>query len=291
MWPIILVSVTRKEEMAKKQETELSTDTANTGLAVPAAPSFLKRTDDERLGAEKAKDYQAINRIGIVQPQSGKQRREEFGLESFVLFPEGVNVTSGKGSFVGIPLFFFPSWEKWSDYNDDESPTVIESVLNENHEIARRSKSKATRTESYGASGQFAYSYVESLNLVTLIDSGPAKGEIAVMSFNKSDHYVGKQIATMITKSETDIFARRIEFSTIDRSDGKNDWFGVKINNPTEEQGGVWITEDRVEKLKKLHLEGKRAYESNMIVINRDDETEVGGGYIDNSGSDDLPPI
>ena len=278
-----------KKEIAKKEEAGLAT-------AAPA-PAFLQKSKDERVGVDQAAKYQTINRIGIVQPQSGKQRREEFGVNSFVMFPDGIQVAEPGEPFIGIPLFLYPSWEKWSDYNDDESATVIESVLNENHEIARRSKAKATRTEAYGDDNQFNYSYVESINVAILVDSGPAKGEIAIVSFNKSDHYVGRQVSTMISRSDTDIFARRIEFSTVDRTDGKNDWHGFKVNNPTEEQGGTWISEDRVEDLLAMHKEAEGAYNANLIVINRDDDAgggSGGGGYGDDggfTGGDDLPPV
>lgn len=254
------------------------------------APAFLKREKDQRLGTDHTSRYQTINRIAIVQSQSKKERRDEFGIGSYIMSPEGVRVSEPGEPFIAIPLFFWPTWEKWSDYNDDDSPTVIDTSLDENSNIAKRTKSKATRTEPYGAG--FNYSYVESLNVAIMIDSGPAQGEIAIMSLNRSDHYIGRQIASMLEHSDTDIFARRIEFSTIDRSDGKNDWLGVRINNPTEEQGGVWIKEDQYESLKKLHIETKAAYDANIIVINRDEEPSGGSGQDQGGhGENDLPPV
>lgn len=276
---------------AKASETnELATTQAGGGLTTAApAPAFLQKDAEDRIGVDQTSKYQTINRIAIVQAQSGKQRKEEFGEGAFAMFPDGLLVAEPGEAFVAIPLFFFADWSKWSDYNDDDSQTIIESTIDESHDIARRSKNKATRTEPYGPENKFNYSYVESLNVAVMVDSGPAKGEIAMISLNKSDHFIGRQIASMIQRSGTDIFARRIEFSTVDRNDGKNDWYGFKINNPSEEDGGAWIAEDQYEPLKAMHLETKAAYDANMIVINRDEETGVGGGA--DGGDDDLPPV
>lgn len=274
-------------------KAKAETKTQETGMTkVEAMPSYLKKAADERIGVDQTSKYQTINRIGIVQSQSKKERRDEHGVGSMVMFPDGVLVANPGEGFVGIPVFFYASWDVWSDYNDEEAATILESTLDENHEIARRSKSKATRSERYGESNQFVRAYVESLNVAVLVDSGPAKGELAILSLNKSDHYVGKQIASMIQRSGADIFARRIEFTTLDRSDGKNDWLGFKINNPSEEQGGVWIAEEQYEGLKAVHLETKAAYDANIININRDEEVSTpSGGSAGGFDGDDLPPV
>ena len=279
--------------MSENNELATQQPTTHQLADVGAAPAHLAKAEgEERLGTAMASKYQTINRISIVQSQSGKQRRDMFGLGAFAMLPDGVLVAEPDTPFIGIPLLFWPTWEKWSDYNDKASPTVIETSLDEFSDIAVRSKAPSTRQEPYG--NGFNYSYIESLNILVMIDSGPAQGEVAVMSFAKSDHYAGKQIAKIIERSDTDIFARRIEFGTIDKTDGSNDWYGIALNNPSEEDGGVWIKPEQIEELKALHIEADKAHKANLIVINRDDEPETGGAGGSAGGSGDygdLPPV
>ena len=273
------------KKAATKKENELATQAA-------PAPAFLQKAAGEvAMGVDSASKYQTINRIGIVQPQSGKERRDEFGVGSSVMFPDGVLVADKGEEFAVIPLLFYATWEQWSDYKDDDSPTVIETSYDENSDLARRTKTKATRTEHYGdPDNGYKYSYVESLNVAVIVDSGEAKGEIAILSFNKSQHFVGRKFATMIRRAKCDIFGRRVSLTITDETDGKNDWHGYALNNPSEEMGGVWITEDQYEPLKAMHEETQAAYDSRSIVINREEESTSGaaaGGF----ESDDLPPV
>jgi len=276
--------------MAKKTATKKDNELA---AAPPPTPAFLQRSQGEvAMGVDSASKYQTINRISIVQPQSKKERRDEFGVGSSAMFPDGVLVADAETEFVVIPLLFYATWEKWSDYNDNESATVMETSYDEHSDLARRSKTKEGRTEPYGDPEiGYKYSYVESLNVAVIVDSGEAKGEIAILSFNKSQHYVGRKFATMIRRADCDIFGRRVSLTITDETDGNNDWHGYALNNPSEEMGGPWITEDQYEPLKAMHEETQAAYDSRSIVINREEESTSAGGETGGFVSDDLPPV
>lgn len=278
--------------MAKKAESTTDITVARDAGEMPA--HLAKQDGETRLGTAVASKYQTINRLTIVQSQAKKEKRDKFEIGTMALFPDEVEVCAPNEEVVVIPLLFYPTWEKWSDYNDNDSPTVMETEYDEHSDIARRSKTKDTRTERYGdPENNWKYSYIESLNCAVVIDSGPAKGEIAILSLNKSQHYVGRKLARMVARTDADIFGRRIALSITDETDGNNDWHGFRLNNPSEEMGGAWTTAEQYEQLKAMHLETQAAYDARMIVINRDDENENSGAGAGAGGYDegDLPPV
>ena len=267
-------------------------DNEERGLSAPTeAPSYLVKSAEDRLGVDRASKYQTVNRLSIIQSSSKSERKQEFGEGAVAMFPDGIKVCEPDGKIIVVPVLFFPTWEIWSDYADKDSDTILDQVFEEQHEIARRSKQKDLRTEKYGEGGRYTKVYVESLNLVVRIETGDAKGEMCILSFNKGEHRVGRTMAGMIRRSPTDIFGRRVEL-TISLRTGDNEWFGFDLNNPSAEDGGPWVAEADIPILEALHIEADAAYKARLIAINRDDDAPSGGG----SGSsgiddDDLPPV
>lgn len=245
-------------------------------VAGVALPDWM--VDEEKTGTEDLGKYQATPRIGLVQAQASAEKKDEHGEGSVVIFPDGLKVAQKNEPFVVVPIIFFATWEKWSDYRDQNSDFVLESTGDETSELARRAKSKLDRRERYPDSNPndpMFFRYVENLNFVVMIDSGPAKGEFATITFNNSDHFLGERIAGMLRRRPVSIFANRLELTSYLRPPKNNQqWYSFKVNNPTPEMGGP-IVSDKAQyaKLAQIHKDFRPMVEQNKVRVHRDDET------------------
>lgn len=256
-----------------------------------ALPAHLQKAAGERKGLEDVGQFQTVPRIGLVQANSKKERREQFGEGALVIFPDGLLAAAPGDELVVIPIVFFPTWEVWSDIDDDSTPFVEEVSYDPRSEIAARSKNKNQRVEKYGDEGQFKRKFVESINVICMIDSGPSQGEVAVLSFNGWNHRVGRRLASMLKRRPCDIFGNRVAVKSYHEDGGKYEFYGLELNNPTEEDGGAFVQDAELfAKCEKLHTELDEMVKAQKIGVFRDDHDEPSGGGGDDEG-DDLPPI
>jgi len=233
-------------------------------------PSFMVKASKDREGLEEAALYQAKPTLRIIQPQSGADRREEFGVGSVVVMPEGRVVSPGPDAeFTGIPLFFNATFESHSDYNDQASPLVVASSSDPNSEIANRARIRGLRSEYYGPNNEYKMAHVEVLNCIVLIEDGDAAGTIGLITFMKSDHAAGRKLASYLRSAPCDLYGNRVAFQVVKRSAGSNDWLGWKINAPSDGERFVQ-DEAKFEELAGLHKEWAKLMEahSDMVVEN-----------------------
>jgi len=126
-------------------------------------------------------------------------------------------------------------------------------------------------------------SHIEVLNAIVMVDSGAAAGTIGVISFSKSDHSVGRKLASFLRRSPTDIYGNRVSFQVTSRSSGQNDWYGWKLNNP--EDGNVFVQDEtQFAELAALHTEWAALVGADTLRTYNDEDVTT-------SGKSDLPAV
>jgi len=212
--------------MAKKTETELATSTD----APIVVPEWMQQ--EEVKGVDNVGEFMVTPRMTIVQAMSDIERKEAFGEGGVAIMPDGIKVADNGEPFIVIPLIFWASWEVRSDLNDSATPMIENSTQDPNSEIARLSRNKDTREETYGSG--FTRKYVEALNFIVKIDSGEAKGELATISFSIGEHHTGSRLCGLLKRRPCSIFANRIELKTAVRNRNNRSWYGFEFNNPVD---------------------------------------------------------
>jgi hypothetical protein len=254
--------------MTTKKTTTKKTELATTTDAPLVIPDWMQT--EEIVGVEQVGEHMTTPRLAIVQAMSEEDRKEAFGEGGVAIMPDGVKVADKGEEFVAIPLVFWPSWEVWSDINDTTAPMIEDSTQDPNSDIARRARTKEAREEMYGDG--FKRRYVESLNFIMRIDSGPAAGELATLSFTVGEHYTGSKLCGMLKRRPCSIFANRISFTTALRKRNNRSWYGFDFNNP--EVDPVVQDKEQYDKLAAMHADLSRLVDSAKIMVNREDNVE-----------------
>ena len=286
--------------MAKAKEQELApggASSADMTVAENQLPAFMQGKD--KVGTDNLRTYKNTSRIAFVQPQSDPDLLERHGGGTILIQPDGVEVGKKGDEIVVIPIGFYPSAEVHSDIDDKASKFVLLQTLDPNDDIWKRAKDERTREEPYGepdANGNPMYTkkYVECLNFLVLIDSGPAKGEIAMLTFNGGEHFMGRKLCGLLDRRPCSIYGNRIALVSTLRKRDRYSWYGFDINNPME--GGAVVQDEALyNKLESLHEELMAAVAAGTISVNREDTKD---GAPAKSGSDaggfdenDLPPM
>ena len=195
-------------------------------------PAFMQ--DSPQVGIDELSTHQTTPRFAIVQSQSSPDRKDQFGEGSVVVFPDGIKVCEAGEEFTVIPLLFWASWEKRSDIMDTMSPMVVESSHDENSTLAMKCRNPETRTEPYADNPQFSYKYMENLNFIMRIDSGPAAGTHGLVSFNGGEHYTGQKLCSFLKRRPCSIYGNRISLKAARRQRQNKSWFGFDFNNPSD---------------------------------------------------------
>jgi hypothetical protein len=242
-------------------------------LSAGEMPEWMKSQQVE--GTDMLSKYQSTPRLGIVQGSSKPERKAEHGEGGVAIFPDGVHVANVGEEFVIVPIIFWVTWEKWSDINDTSQPMVLETTQDETSDIALRAKDRLKRTERYTVAGNdYKYKYVESLNFICLIDSGPAKGEIVSMSFHIGEHRVGLTLSGNIKRRKNSIYGNRFAIKTSVRNRNNRSWYGFDINNPGDAAGGFVREQAQYNDLRELHRQFDSLVKASKIVVGRDDDDD-----------------
>lgn len=253
-------------------------------------PEWMKGEKVE--GTDSLGKYQSTPRLGIVQGSSKPERKAEHGEGGVAIFPDGLHVADPGEEFIVIPLVFWPTWEKWSDINDASQQMVLETTQDETSDIALRAKDRNRRVESYKVgNNDFKYKYVESLNFIVLIDSGPAKGELVSMSFHIGEHRVGLTLSGNIKRRKNSIYGNRFSLKTSVRTRNNRSWHGFDINNPGDTDGGFVRNQELYKSLQQMHRDLDSLVKASKISVTRDDEDAGGdeGGTGGTDGDGSLP--
>ena len=118
--------------------------------------------------------------------------KDEFGEGGVVIMPAQVAVAKRKEWFDAIPLYFWLSWRQERDYNDkDGGFWLMGSTTNMEDPIAQKARDFNRRLQAYGDG--YTCKYVECMNYVIQIDSGPAIGQVTQVTFCKGSYKFGKK--------------------------------------------------------------------------------------------------
>ena len=253
--------------MSKKNEDTALLHPSDDANAL-VVPDFLRTAPKE--GLDDLSKYQTTPRLAIVQGQSSPDRKEAFGEGGVAVMPDGAKVAAKGEEFIAIPLVFWPTWEVWSDINNTQSQMVTEITQDETSEIARRCKSPDLRDERYGDRNEFVRKYVECLNFIIRIETGPSAGSVAIVTFNGGEHYTGAKLCGLLKRRPVSIFANRIAFKSAIRARNNRSWYGLNFNNPADGKATIQTQEEYAE-LQQMHRELAAMVGAESIKISRED--------------------
>jgi hypothetical protein len=154
----------------------------------------------------------------------------------------------------------------------------MESTTDAASDIARMSRSKDTRNETYGEG--FTKKYLECLNFVVRIESGSAAGELGTLTFSGGEHYTGSKLCGLLKRRPCSIFANRIALSTSLRQRNNKSWMGFDIANP--EDGAVVSDKETYDSLAEIHQGLARMVDSHKLQVSHDDKTVEANATADN---------
>lgn len=273
-----------------------------------AAPDFM---GGEATGAEAASKYRTTAFSKIVQSSSNSDLKALFPEGSFILTPENTLVATMGQEFVVIPLVMFTTYEKWKHLDDNVDGgcgVVIEKTMDEDSEIAKCAVDFDRMYEPYpdGRTDRkgnvMSYRYVESLNVIMVIDHCDASPELVgspfFYSFNKGEFKTGRQFSTHVDRRQKAIFGIRLALKTETHKSKKNPnegWIGFGINNPTEEQGGGWVVDPTYfEKLRTDHENFVKVIKAGTFEFQQDkkvDGAPKSGADAGGFSGDENPPF
>lgn len=145
-------------------------------------------------------------------------------------------------------------------------------------------KNPNTRTVPYTENPELKYRYVECRDFFVRIETGPAAGQVALMSFSRGEAQVGAFLCMTLNQRNCSIYANRVQAATSLRKRSGNEWFGCDLNNPPD---GAYVRQEDYAELKKLAHDVQTAFASGLIKIADDgdddaaDEAATATGKVD----------
>jgi hypothetical protein len=274
--------------VAKKSKKE--TPIAKTDGGGPlAVPDFMQEVED--LGIDDLGQFIVPPRIKIVQRQSGEEFLNLFEPGDVVIVPQMVKIAGMAEKDTGepfffVPLFFFAEWVTWN-------PLEMKGVLNAVRErstdpaspLAAKCRQQSLWYEPCPENKEYSLRNVEHLNyVVTLVGDHELAGTPMVISFSKSEHRSGTNLAALVKMRKAPIFGCQFMGIVGHRSNNKGNWFGVDVTNPAGDSGVTpFIAEQELfEKFQELHEDLKSAHADSKIKVDYDDDAPAAPG--DSSG-------
>lgn len=207
-------------------------------------------------------------RIKVIQAMTEAGLKKQFGEGAILLSPDNVLLAKKGDSFVAIPLYLWETAEKWSDNNDDKSPTVMASTTDPASALWRRAIGpKDQRLEKYGPGGQFTAKYFHGINAMLQIDDGPLAGTVAVASWRSGGKSSGEKMCGLLNERQklgVPIFASRLKFSVVEIEGGKYTWLALAASNPS---ATPFVSEDRLPSLRTVYDSFEKLHAQSGIYV------------------------
>lgn len=234
-------------------------------------PDFLAGEKIE--GKDQLGQYQQMQRVRTVQGLTKSDVKKNFGLfdGDVYLSPTGKLVARAGEPVVFTPLLFMPSFQKWGDRKDPAGKFVLETTYDPQSELAALCKNPNTREVPYKENPELKYRHVECRDFFVRIETGPAAGEVALLSFSRGEAGVGAFLCTTLNGRACSIYANRIQASSTLRKRANNEWFGLDLNNPPD---GAYVTQETYGDLKKIAHEVETAFARGLVKIADDGEDD-----------------
>jgi len=265
--------------MAKRIRTEQQiTKVAGQG-------NYLQQYVEEDKSLKTVQEHVVLPRMKIIQGQTDNELKQAFPEGSVIIRPGDAKVWGPDDQpFLFVPLFFHVEWNKWSDYKDKESPSIVEGpVFDPTHLLAKMAANRDKRTELYAGheskpvKQQWFYSYVQHFCWTGIIyGEHDFAGTECVLGMERGEFGNGRQFINAISMRRIDLGERRVpqplwsqvwSMQPSLRQGKQGNWYGFDFNpadNPV-------IDESDAESLRARHLELARLFEENRLRV---DQTE-----------------
>ncbi len=195
-------------------------------------------------------------------------------------------------SFEFNPQFFWVQYDKYSERDDSETPNLMGTTYDVQHEIAVKARDKERRIEIYPGHEEkkepWCYRYVESMNFVgEICGDNEFAGTACALRFQGGEHRTGKSFISATTQrrmmipgpEEIDdpvrvhcpLFAQRWTFTPEWRDLGpKKKWWGLDFAPAEQPQ----IDDDNFEHCGEAHLEYKRLHDADVLRIDATEDSD-----------------
>lgn len=255
--------------MAKQSEERLKSTAVTVGQD---APSYLAKFAADDHSTDSIQEYRVLNRVKVIQAMTSPDLKRDFGEGTAVLIPVRQLVVPTGGSFLFVPLMFWPEFIKWRDINDKGGSAIIARSTDKAGEIAVKSRDAEKRLEVYPDNPKFKYRYVEHLNFAGLIYG---ENTPVAVSFSRGEFFTGRNFCTMIGmrkigQNKAPLWMQVWQMKTAMRNRNGYSWWGLEPTNPAE---GIspWIQEDEIPLMQALYKELYDQYGKNNLGVDLSD--------------------
>jgi hypothetical protein len=236
-------------------------------------PSFLPAVDSDAVQKDNAlmNQYCKPPRIKIIQKMSSAPFKPPFTDKDVIVTPQMIKIADEANPFSFTPLFYFPDWACWNPYKMKATlPAIRESSFDPTSSIAI--KARKFVKEPCPENPEFQIRYCQHHNFYCAIHGIDELTDIPVLfSFIRGEYKTGDNLIGQIQTRQAPKFACRFLAVPADHEGSGEDWYGTDIIDDDVR----WVTEHQYAKYEKLAAQLQVLYDSNQVIIDRDDTDVV----------------
>lgn len=248
--------------MGKQKETVKESKEIQKVESAPrplVTPDFMREADK---GLELVRQYVVPPRLKIIQKSASNDLFEHYGLGDVIIVPDGITVLSPERAnngrptledepfFLFCPLFMFPEWVAWTDYNTrGNAPVIMDRTTDPNHPLRAKCKSQRFRDEK--VNGVLVHN-VEHLNFIVRLLDPDIPEKYVILSFARGEWKSGSSFCNLLQLRNAPLYGCVFEASLAYRpGTGKGDWYGLDISNPKDQNIPAFVSAETF----KVHQE------------------------------------
>lgn len=255
-----------------------------------ALPEYLKDMPIE--GTEELSGFITPPRIKVVQKSSKPELLAQFAEGDIVLLPDATLFAEMKredarqpasewsgAPFRFTPVFFFAEYVLWNPLGSQGSlPMIRARSIDGKSQIAMKARNRDMWFEEcpdFPSNGDSKRKmrYCEHLNFVIALHDGPYQGTGIVLSFSRGSHFAGSQLCNRIKMRKAPIYACVFEARSVYAiNNQQQSWFRIQADNPPQDSGSAWVTQEQLEVFKALHEELKAAHDKLLVDYGEGDD-------------------
>jgi len=253
------------------------------------APAFIVAAMDGDTSLVKMENQRLIPRALMVQALSSDELKAQFGEGSLVIASASAVLAEKEQSFHVVPLFYFDEYITWRDRRDKTGQPIIARTFDDNHEIAILSETPAKRVELYDGGppeNPWKMHHAHHRNFACMVyGDHQLGGTSVVLSFAKGEamsgvNWINACLTRKIAGQSAPLWSQVWKLSVVKKTNKHgNKWWGLVASAP---DGSLWITEEEGPAFQQLHLDLKKDYEKQLLVVDHGEgeaeaEAEVAG--------------
>lgn len=253
--------------MAKRATQSKATETnAITVREAAEVPDFMRQHAGE--GMEGMGQWRQTSRVKIIQAQTADELIDDFGVGTAIISPDSLIMAEYGEPVRLVPLFHYSSFALWRDNRDKDGLPVVEEVYNQTHPIAIKALNPAEREQPYDDGTNRLWRYVHHLNWVVEVQDGPARGAVAIVSFDRGSYSTGRKFINYLERREqkgAPLYGNIVELAVEKRTNRNDDRFFVfEFGTPSD--GAQYVTDpEELKRLRDAYLSIKEAYEQGAL--------------------------